>query len=318
MGRLTVATDDSAVSAMDAAQGELRALDAILASTDGGPPAASALLRAWYALAVLDAALGQSSVPSYADFLEALGREDAGTAWVGEHSLDVAGRRALVVAISRPALPRREWPSDRDVLRQRNALVSWWLELQGQVRERHLRRPSWRTRWRIVLAACFAVAVLSVGMALALRPPVWRVQFFRTPNLVDPVASDLTVDIGGHWGLGSPHYAVPEDDFSSRWESCMVLDRPHDVVFRLGSDDGSRLAIDGRNVIDQWKGQPYTEQMASVRLAAGVHYVRVEHFELTGTADLSLRARFEGDPAFRAVPRTMLRAPRPGPTPCGP
>jgi hypothetical protein len=317
MGRLTVATDDSAVSAMAAAEGELRALDAILASTDGGPPAVSALLRAWYTLAVLDAALGPRSMPSYADFLDALGREDVATAWVGKPSLDVAARRALVLAIS-PLLPRGEWPSDRDVLRQRNALVSWWHELQGQVRERHPRRTSWRARWRIVLAACFVVAVLSVGVALSLRPPVWRVQFFRTPNLVDPVASDLTVDIGGHWGLGSPHYAVPEDNFSSRWESCLVLDRPHDVVFRLGSDDGSRLAIDGRSVIDQWRGQPYAEQTASVHLAAGVHYVVVEHFELTGTADLSLRARFEGEPAFRAVPRGMLRAPRPGPTPCGP
>jgi hypothetical protein len=317
MGDLTVETDDSAVRAMAAAQGELRALDAILASTEGGPPVCSALLRAWYALAVLDAALKGGSLPSSSDFLDALGREDVARAWVGEPSLDGAGRRALVLAIS-PLLPRSEWPSDREVLRRRNALVSWWHELQNQVRERHPRRPSWRTRWRIMLAACFAVAVLSVAVALALRPPVWRVQFFRTPNLVDPVASDLTVDIGGHWGLGSPHYAVPEDNFSSRWETCMVLDRPHDVVFRLGSDDGSRLAIDGRSVIDQWRGQSYTEQTAPVPLAAGVHYIRVEHFELTGTADLSLRARFEGDPAFRAVPRAMLRAPRPGPTPCGP
>jgi hypothetical protein len=317
MGDLTLATDDSAVRAMDAAEGELRALDAILASTDGGPPACSALLRAWYALAVLDAALKGGAMPSSADFLEALGREDASRAWVGEPSLDVTGRSALVLAIS-PLRPRSEWPSDRDVLRQRNALVSWWHELQRQVRERHPRRRSWRTRWRIVLAACFVVAVLSVGVALSLRPPVWRVQFFGTPNLVDPVASDLTVDIGGHWGLGSPHYAVPEDNFSSRWESCMVLDRPHDVVFRLGSDDGSRLAIDGRSVIDQWRGQPYTEQTAPVLMPAGVHYVRVEHFELTGTADLSLCARFDGDATFRAVPRTMLRAPRHGPTPCGP
>jgi hypothetical protein len=313
MGHLTVATDDSAEGAMDAAEGELRALDAILASTEGGPPACSALLRTWYALAVVDASRRRSSVPSYADFLEALGQEDVAGAWVGEHSLDVAGRRELVLAIS-PLLPRSEWPNDRDVLRQRNALVSWWHQLRGQMRERHPRRLS----WGIALAACFVAAVLSVGVAMAIRPPVWRVQFFRTPNLIDPVASDLTVDIGGHWGLGSPHYAVPEDNFSSRWESCMVLDRPHNVVFRLGSDDGSRLAIDGKSVIDQWRGQPYTEQTATVLMAAGVHYVRVEHFELTGTADLSLRARFEGNPTFRALPRTMLRAPRPGPTPCGP
>ncbi len=49
--------------------------------------------------------------------------------------------------------------------------------------------------------------------------------------------------------------------------------------FALTSDDGSRLEIDGREVIDNDGIHPATRREARVDLAGGVHEIRVEYFQ---------------------------------------
>jgi hypothetical protein len=292
---------------------ELRALDALLACTGGGPPVCASLLRAWHAVALLDAALHDRPASSHAEFLERLASGDLGaTPGGGARALDAVDPDGVVASIALPR-PAHVAPPHATVLqRQRDALAAWCRDLEAQVDARH-RRPVSR---RALAAVGVAAVLLVVAIALAWRPPVWRVEYYRTESLVDPIASDFTRSVGGHWGTGSPHAGVPEDGFSSRWETCLVLGRPTDIVFRLGSDDGSRLAIDEHPIIDQWRPQPYSEQTAEVSLAAGVHSVRVEHFDASGDADLVLLAQVDRRGAFGALPRALLHAPRGRSTAC--
>jgi hypothetical protein len=78
-------------------------------------------------------------------------------------------------------------------------------------------------------------------------------------------------------------------------------------AFRLTSDDGSRLWIDDRLVInhDGLHG-PDAPKDATVDLTAGAHSLRIEHFERDGGQQLTLAWKPPGASAFSVVPNSAL------------
>jgi hypothetical protein len=60
------------------------------------------------------------------------------------------------------------------------------------------------------------------------------------------------------------------------------------TTFTLGSDDGSRLYIDGKLVLDQWKLQSYATESLTTTLKAGPHTIVVEFYENYGSAAVTL------------------------------
>ena len=46
--------------------------------------------------------------------------------------------------------------------------------------------------------------------------------------------------------------AFPKDKFTVRWETCLEVPKDMDVRFQLGSDDGSRLFVNGKKILDFW------------------------------------------------------------------
>lgn len=84
------------------------------------------------------------------------------------------------------------------------------------------------------------------------------------------------------------------DRFGARFDSYFFAPRDDLYRFHLGSDDGSRLYIDGQLLIDndgihamQWRSE-------AIRLAAGVHSVRVDYFEQAGGEELELEVEGAG------------------------
>ncbi|MEI6222180.1 MAG: PA14 domain-containing protein [bacterium] len=86
------------------------------------------------------------------------------------------------------------------------------------------------------------------------------------------------------WGNGSPDSTVPADNFSARIEGDLVFDHDGKYVFTSTTDDGVRLKIDGKVVIDHWIAQPATSYSVSVALVKGTHSVVLEYLELGGGA----------------------------------
>lgn len=82
--------------------------------------------------------------------------------------------------------------------------------------------------------------------------------------------------------------------YSATFESELHLSQATELVFRLLSDDGSRLFVDGKNILDQWKVQWAQEKEATVALEAGIHSVRLDYFQAGGEAVLSLDI-YEGE-----------------------
>ena len=82
---------------------------------------------------------------------------------------------------------------------------------------------------------------------------------------------------------------MPVDRFSARWTRQQTF-AAGTYTFRMGTDDGGRLYIDGVLVIDRWvdQGYPSTIPSASVRLTAGTHTIVMEYYENGGDAAATL------------------------------
>jgi beta-glucosidase len=101
------------------------------------------------------------------------------------------------------------------------------------------------------------------------------------------VRTDPRVDFG--WTLNSPGRGIPFDWYSVRWTG--TLTAPPEGVQKLGveGNDGYRLYLDGRLVIDDWRKQSYGTRLANVALQPGtLHEIRLEYFESTGNARVRL------------------------------
>lgn len=63
-----------------------------------------------------------------------------------------------------------------------------------------------------------------------------------------------------------------------------------DYELEVTADDGVRVFLDGKKLIDEWKYSPPATYTVKVNLG-GQHLLRVEHFELNGFATLQVRIR---------------------------
>jgi mannan endo-1,4-beta-mannosidase len=75
---------------------------------------------------------------------------------------------------------------------------------------------------------------------------------------------------------------VPRDYFSARWTQPLPF-QGGTYRFTTTTDDGVRLWVDGRLLIDSWRPMRGTRH-ATIRLSPGIHDVKVEYYERTGVA----------------------------------
>jgi nitrate reductase NapE component len=129
--------------------------------------------------------------------------------------------------------------------------------------------------------------------------------------------NDTAIDF--NFGAGAPVSYMPADNFSVRWIRRLNLDRSGTYRFRVTSDDGARLWIDGRPVIDAWR-DGFSTNEAFVDLSAGGHDVRLEYYEHLGGALAQLTWSFVTAPATATftpspIPATPTHTPTPTNTP---
>ncbi|HTR77021.1 MAG TPA: glycoside hydrolase family 3 N-terminal domain-containing protein [Gemmatimonadaceae bacterium] len=101
------------------------------------------------------------------------------------------------------------------------------------------------------------------------------------------VRTDNTVNFG--WTLNSPGRGIPYDWYSVRWTGTVTV--PVGGVSHLGieGNDGYRLYVDGRLLIDDWEKRSAGTRLAPVTLAPGHTYdIKLEYFESTGNARVKL------------------------------
>lgn len=90
-----------------------------------------------------------------------------------------------------------------------------------------------------------------------------------------------------NWGGGGAGSGLPVDNFSVRWTKTVTFTAAT-YIFTIGSDDGSRLYIDGTLVNDWWTDHGYGTQTVSRAITAGSHTIVLEFYERGGSAQATL------------------------------
>ncbi|MHC4533663.1 MAG: PA14 domain-containing protein [Planctomycetota bacterium] len=102
-----------------------------------------------------------------------------------------------------------------------------------------------------------------------------------TPVLtrIDP---NVNLDLGGE----SPGPGVSTDEWSARWTADLEIIVPDTFTFAVNCQDGTRLWIDDKLIINQWVMPTVTSKYYSVpiSLEKGVHSLRLEYFDSAGDA----------------------------------
>lgn len=99
--------------------------------------------------------------------------------------------------------------------------------------------------------------------------------------------TDSTVNFD--WGSGSPNALVGADTFSARWTGWVHAPSSGSYSFHTVSDDGVRLWVDNKLIINNWTNHGVTENSGSITLTAGKKYdIKLEYYEDSGAATIKL------------------------------
>ena len=176
------------------------------------------------------------------------------------------------------------------------------------------------TRSPIAPRALAASLLLAGTQAFALECPSgqWLAEYFPNIKLAGtPVLMRCeTGPIDYYWMTGSPDPRLPVDAFSARWTASLPFNAGT-AKLTTYTDDGVRVFVNGKRVIDNWTRHGITMDTAQVQLKAGTHTVRMEYFEGggEGLAQLFIEGAKPADPpppppapriaAFTAQPATI-------------
>jgi hypothetical protein len=125
-------------------------------------------------------------------------------------------------------------------------------------------------------------ALLNVGTGL-------KGLYYDRETLDDLKVSRLDPTINFDWGHDGPAPAIQGNTFSARWTGLIEPRTSGEYTFYTLSDDGVRLWVDGKKIIDNWADHPITEDRGAVSLNAGKKYpIQLEFYENVGGAIMKL------------------------------
>ncbi len=130
-------------------------------------------------------------------------------------------------------------------------------------------------------------------------------QYFHNSDFTG-LAETRVENISHNWGTGSPAAGVDADSFSIRWTGQVAPAYSETYTFQALSDEGVRVWIDGKLVIDDWTAHIRRNQQGSIALQAGQLYdIRVDYFEGTGNAQIELSWSSASQP-LQVIPASSL------------
>jgi hypothetical protein len=122
---------------------------------------------------------------------------------------------------------------------------------------------------------------------------VWRGEYYNNVNLTGSPLVRYDEKIRFDWGQGSPMAGINSDNFSVRWTRRISL-KAGTYRFTVRADDGVRLWVDGRLLIDQWHDGPARTFSVERAMSQGQHDIRVEMYERAGFASASFQRHIVG------------------------
>lgn len=100
-------------------------------------------------------------------------------------------------------------------------------------------------------------------------------------NALNPI-KNLDLD----WGYGVPDELMPKDHFSATFQKVMNVTTPGSYQITVTANDGVRVYVDGKVLIDSWKNSNNEMRQALTNLSAGNHTIKVDYYEYSQAADI--------------------------------
>ena len=145
--------------------------------------------------------------------------------------------------------------------------------------------------WRLVVLMSFLL-VKHVGWAQKTTPATrsdlnlkaglkagLKGEYFNGPNFEQKVMTRTDAQINFDWNWESPGPAVQREYFSVRWTGKLYAPTSGKYRFSATVDDGVRVWVNGRKVIDEWRKQDDSQFVAEITLNGHQLYdLKVEYY----------------------------------------
>jgi len=150
----------------------------------------------------------------------------------------------------------------------------------------------------IILAAAVIHFILSRGYGL-------RGEYFADQNFEKRIQTRKDRKIDFDWILGDivDNFS---DNVSIRWTGRIKAPKSGTYKFITNSDDGTRLWIDDKLIIDDWNVHAAEDYGANINLTKGYHQIKLEYFEGEGFASVKLMWIKPGAKSKKVIPSSSL------------
>lgn len=116
-----------------------------------------------------------------------------------------------------------------------------------------------------------------------------RGEYFGGTNFEDLVATRIDPEINFVWSGRSPIHGLGKYNYSVRWKGEILPEVSGIYQLQTISDDGARVQIGDKWIINEWQPQLPTAGLATIRLEGGRKYpIVVEYFQAGGGASVQL------------------------------
>jgi beta-glucosidase len=103
-----------------------------------------------------------------------------------------------------------------------------------------------------------------------------------------PVLKRVDAKLDFTWTT-APGAGLQQTNFSVRWSGQLTAPKTGTYTFGLWSDDGSRMSIDGKQVVDNWGDHGYQQRTGTIALTEGQSYkLVVEYYQGGGESGVAL------------------------------
>ncbi|HEY9342306.1 MAG TPA: glycoside hydrolase family 3 N-terminal domain-containing protein, partial [Hanamia sp.] len=117
-----------------------------------------------------------------------------------------------------------------------------------------------------------------------------KAEYYNNVNLSGkPVLTRFDDSINFSWTLYSPGRPVHHDFYSAKWTGLLKAPKTGSYKIGLDGNDGFRLYLNDKLIIDNWQKQTYSTKLADFNFEKDKFYkIRVEFFEPVGNAHIKL------------------------------
>jgi len=136
----------------------------------------------------------------------------------------------------------------------------------------------------------------------------WRAQYWNNPRFRDePVFEFEEPRIDHDWSGKPPVPGMSKVGYSVRWSGSVVAPTAGAYSIYARSDDGMRVMIDGRKIIDNWRDQGVQTTQGRIQLSTGQRAtIVVEYYQNGGDAIAQFGMRSEAAAAEDLLPTDEL------------